>query len=187
MNHALLSLRVCAKWTKVVAAAQCSQTLQPVYYPHIPHAQDIAHISWLTNKRALRLVWFLGSLHQRCRRVVCWWKNSAEARLGGMIEQSSLKQISKPASLSEAAAFWYSQIYGKSNAKMLHPLPYQHSYRAFDLRKIYKCHHPLSSCEGLFRVPSPEHPLLLIGHFAKLSNRLKEEMTCLPAPLPKLI
>ena len=39
---------------------------------------------------------------------------------------------------------------------------------------------PLSSCEGLFRVPSLVHPLLLIGHFAKLSSRLKEELTCLP-------
>ena len=30
----------------------------------------------------------------------------------------------KPASDPEAAAFWDSQIYGKSNAKMLCPLPY---------------------------------------------------------------
>ena len=37
---------------------------------------------------------------------------------------------------------------------------------------------PRSSCEGLFRVPSQVHPLLLIGPFAKLSNRLKEELTC---------
>ena len=34
----------------------------------------------------------------------------------------------KPASDPEAAAFWDSQIYGKSNAKMLCPLPYQKSY-----------------------------------------------------------
>ena len=37
---------------------------------------------------------FLGCLHQRCRCIVWRWKNSAEARLGGMTEQSLLKQIS---------------------------------------------------------------------------------------------
>ena len=37
---------------------------------------------------------FLGCLHQRCWCIVWWWKNSAEVRHGGMIEQSLLKQIS---------------------------------------------------------------------------------------------
>ena len=58
----------------------------------------------------------LGSLHQSCWHVVWWWKNSVEARLGGMIEQSLLKQISslRP---NQAAASWYCQIYGKEMPK----------------------------------------------------------------------
>ena len=42
------------------AAAQCYRTLQPVV--HCPHthtlpAKDIAHVSWLTNERAIWLAW----------------------------------------------------------------------------------------------------------------------------------
>ena len=46
-------------------------------------------------------------------------------------------------------------------------------------KEIYQVPPSRSSCEGLFRVPSQVHPLLLIGPLAKLLNRLKEELTCL--------
>ena len=58
------------------------------------------------------VLWFLGCLPQRCRRVVCWKKNSAVARLGGMNLYWNRLQVAQH--LSRVwPHIWCSQIYGK--------------------------------------------------------------------------
>ena len=62
---------------------------------------------------------------------------------------------------------------------MLHPLPYQNSYWAFDLMRSTKCHPPFSGVGAFLKSIFHTHLLLLIGHIDRLkvhlSNGRKKE------------
>ena len=79
---------------------------------------------WLISYQAvIVVVWFLGSLHQKVSACSLMIKEFCGSKTGWNDRAIFTEIDLMPASESESAALWYSQIFGKSKVKMLHPPP----------------------------------------------------------------